>query len=162
MNTEIEKIYNLKKEVKYWRTMAARYKSQIEKNNALAENLKITMADVAYLKQMLSEKTAKVSVQEHIEASIGEVYPHFLPSMVQARSRKREIVDLRQTWMCLMYKYSGLSLHNIGQLAGGRDHSTVLHAKYKVENMVITEKAFGIGYEKIVKIMTDKLKSTEN
>lgn len=154
-------IHKLKREVKYWQTMAARYQQQLERQAAMADKLEICMADIDYLKQMLFEKVSKPSVQEHIEAAIGEVFPYFLPSMVSCRSRKGEIVELRHIWMQLMYKYSGLSLSKVGDIAG-RDHTTVIHAIYKVDAMCLYEKRFRIQYEKVLKNLIEKLQSKEN
>lgn len=165
MNTQTEnlntKIHQLKREVKYWQTKAMHYQQQIENQTAMSDKLELCMNDISYLKQMLFEKVAKTSVQEHIEAAIGEVYPHFLPSMVSCRSRKGEIVELRQIWMQLMYKYSGLSLSKVGDLAG-RDHTTVIHAIHKVDAMCLYEKRFRMQYEKVLKNLISKLHSTEN
>lgn len=158
---EENQILILKREVKYWQKVAARYQSQIENQSTMAAKLEICMADVDYLKQMLGEKMKRVSVQEHIEAAIGEVYPHFLPSFVASRSRKGEIVELRHIWMQLMYKYSGLSLQKIGNIAG-RDHSTIIHAIHKVDALCHYEKRFRLQYDKVLKILIEKLHSKEN
>lgn len=165
MNTQTEnlntKIHQLKREVKYWQTMANRYQQQIESNAALADKLTICMADIDYLKQMLLDKATRPSVQEHIEAAIGEVFPHFLPSLISCRSRKGELVEVRQIWMQLMYKYSGLSLSKVGDLAG-RDHTTVIYAIQKVDALCLFDKRFKIQYDKVLKILVSKLHSTEN
>ena len=63
MNTQTEnlntKIHQLKREVKYWQTMAARYQQQIENQTEMSDKLQLCMNDIAYLKQMLFEKVAK-------------------------------------------------------------------------------------------------------
>ena len=158
---EENQILRLKREVKYWQTIAARYQQQIEKQSAMSDKLETCLADVQYLKQMLAEKVKNTSVQEHIEAAIGEVYPHFLPSMVKCTSRKGEIVEMRHIWMQLMYKFSGISLVKIGKMCN-RDHSTILHAIRKVDALCLYDKRFRRQYEKVLKIVMDKLQSTEN
>ena len=165
MTTQIENptttIYRLKREVKYWQTKAMHYQQKIENQTEMSDKLEICMNDIAYLKQMLFEKVAKTSVQEHIEAAIGEVYPHFLPSFISCRSRKGELVELRHIWMQLMYKYSGLSLSKVGNLAG-RDHTTVIHAINKVDAMCLYEKRFRANYTKVLNILIANLHSKEN
>jgi chromosomal replication initiation ATPase DnaA len=63
--------------------------------------------------------------------------------------------------MQLMYKYSGLSLSKVGDIAG-RDHTTVIHAIHKVDAMCLYEKRFRLRYEKVLKNLIDKLHSKEN
>ena len=48
------------------------------------------------------------------------------------RSRTKEIANARQLAMYLLREENGLSLINIGELLGGRDHSTVRHGVEKV------------------------------
>lgn len=165
MNTQTENlnvtIHKLKREVKYWQTMAARYQQQIEAQTAMAEKLEICMADVEHLKKMLAEKVAQPTVQEKIEGAMAQVFPHFLPSMITSRSRKSEMVELRHIWLQLMYKYSGLSLAKVGNLAG-RDHTTVIHAINKVDAMCLYEKRFRANYTKVLNILIANLHSKEN
>ena len=165
MNTNTDNpsvtITKLKRELKYWRTLAVRYQVQIEAQSAMSEKLEICMNDVEHLKKMLSEKVAQPTVQEKIEMAIAKVYPHFLPSMVSCRSRKGEIVELRHIWMQLMYKFSGISLCKIGSICG-RDHSTILHAINKVDAMCLYEKRFRANYTKVLNILIENLHSKEN
>ena len=48
------------------------------------------------------------------------------------RSRTKEIANARQLAMFLLREEHGLSLINIGELLGGRDHSTVRHGVEKI------------------------------
>ena len=52
---------------------------------------------------------------------------------LQARGRERHVLLPRQVGMYLARKLTPLSLEQIGEYFGGRDHSTVLHACRKVE-----------------------------
>ena len=51
---------------------------------------------------------------------------------LQGRSRTKEIANARQLAMYLLREENGLSLIQIGELLGGRDHSTVRHGVDKV------------------------------
>ena len=51
------------------------------------------------------------------------------------KSREPEIVVARQMWHYFSHKMTNLSLWDIGQEAGGKNHSTVLHSIKKVINM---------------------------
>lgn len=55
------------------------------------------------------------------------------PADLHSRKRNRSIVVPRQICMYLTRKLTNLSLEQIGQYFGGRDHSTVLHAIEKIE-----------------------------
>ena len=48
------------------------------------------------------------------------------------RSRTKEVANARQLAMYLLREENGLSLINIGELLGGRDHSTVRHGVEKI------------------------------
>lgn len=159
-NTENQTIYRLKKEVSYWQTMAKRYAEKIEDVRDLKENLNTCQKDIEFLKAMLADKHKLTSVQEHIEITLAEFYPFFIPSMIKSKSRKREVVELRHIWMSLMYKYAGLSLCNIGK-ASDRDHSTILHAVHKVNDICTFDKAYAATYDLIRKSLVKKLESTK-
>lgn len=64
------------------------------------------------------------------------------PSSINTRSRKREVVLVRQVAMYLAKKYLDLSTSKIGQYIGNRDHATVLHACKTITNLAETDKQF--------------------
>ena len=64
------------------------------------------------------------------------------PSALNTRSRKREVVLVRQVAMYLAKKYLDLSTSKIGQYIGKRDHATVLHACKTITNLAETDKQF--------------------
>ena len=61
---------------------------------------------------------------------------------VFSKSRKRDYVLVRQVSMYLAQKYTKMPASRIGQLIGGRDHSTVLHSCSTVEQRLKVDKAF--------------------
>ena len=63
-------------------------------------------------------------------------------SAINTRSRKREVVLVRQVSMYLAKKHLDLSTSKIGQYVGDRDHATVLHACKTVTNLADTDKQF--------------------
>ena len=63
-------------------------------------------------------------------------------SAINTRSRKREVVLVRQVSMFLAKKYLDMSTSKIGQYVGNRDHATVLHACKTVANLADTDKQF--------------------
>ena len=61
---------------------------------------------------------------------------------VFSRSRKRDYVLVRQVSMYLAQKYTKMPASRIGQLIGGRDHSTVIHSCTTVEQRLKVDKSF--------------------
>jgi chromosomal replication initiator protein len=61
---------------------------------------------------------------------------------VFSKSRKRDYVIVRQVSMYLAQKYTKMPASRIGQLIGGRDHSTVIHSCSTVEQRLKIDKSF--------------------
>ncbi|MBA3763976.1 MAG: chromosomal replication initiation protein DnaA, partial [Actinobacteria bacterium] len=53
---------------------------------------------------------------------------------LMSKSRSRPLTQARHIAMYLTRENTGLSLMKIGEVFGGRDHTTVLHAIHKVED----------------------------
>ncbi len=80
-----------------------------------------------------SEKS-RLNIQQ-IAQAVAEYYHISLKSMC-GKQRDKHIVMPRQIAMYLMRQETQASLLEIGQLFGGRDHSTVLHACEKIDRVV--------------------------
>jgi chromosomal replication initiator protein len=61
---------------------------------------------------------------------------------VFSKSRKRDYVIVRQVSMYLAQKYTKMPAARIGQLIGGRDHSTVIHSCSTIEQRLKVDKSF--------------------
>ena len=70
-----------------------------------------------------------------IAQAVAEYYHISLEDMC-GKQRDKHIVMPRQVAMYLMRQETQASLFEIGQLFGGRDHSTVLHACEKIDQAV--------------------------
>lgn len=97
----------------------------------------------------LAERIIKraVKVDNHpltIDDIVEKVCHHYGVSQqqVMSRSRKRDYVLVRQVSMYLAQKYTRMPASRIGQLIGGRDHSTVIHSCTTVEQRLKVDKAF--------------------
>jgi len=97
----------------------------------------------------LAERIIKraVKIDNHpltIDDIIEKVCHHYGVSQqnVISKSRKRDYVQVRQISMYLAQKYTKMPASRIGQLIGGRDHSTVLHSCSAVEQRLKVDKAF--------------------
>ena len=88
----------------------------------------------------LAERVIKraVKVDNHpltVDDILDKVCHHFGVTVddVFSKSRKRQYVEVRQVSMYLAQKYTRMPASRIGQLIGGRDHSTVIHSCSQVE-----------------------------
>ena len=97
----------------------------------------------------LAERIIKraVKVDNHpltIDDILEKVCQHFgvAQQHVFSKSRKRDYVEARQVSMYLAKKYTKMPDSRIGQLIGGRDHSTVIHSCTTVEKRLMVDKAF--------------------
>ena len=97
----------------------------------------------------LAERIIKraVKVDNHpltVDDILESVCTHFGVEQrhVFSKSRKRDYVIVRQVSMYLAQKYTKMPASRIGQLIGGRDHSTVLHSCTTVEQRLQVDKSF--------------------
>ena len=97
----------------------------------------------------LAERVIKraVKVDNHpltIDDILEKVCQHFgvTQQEIMSKSRKRGFVQVRQVSMYLAQKYTKMPASRIGQLIGGRDHSTVIHSCSAIEQRLKTDKAF--------------------
>lgn len=104
----------------------------------------------------LAERIIKKVVREsnkpiNIDNIIDVVCNHYElePSAIHTKSRKREVVQVRQVAMYLAKKHTDFSSSKIGQLIGGKDHATVLHACKIVKDQCEVDKAFRAELESI-------------
>lgn len=86
-----------------------------------------------------------------VDDILDKVCGHFNVSVddVFSKSRKRQFVEVRQLSMYLAQKYTRMPASRIGQLIGGRDHSTVIHSCSKVESKLKLDHNF---YDEVTSI----------
>ena len=100
--------------------------------------------DLNLAKSMLKnfiKNTSKEISMEYIQKLVCE-YFEVPVEMVKSKTRKREIVQVRQISMYLAKNHTKTSLKSIGNFFGGRDHSTVIYACQTVEDLIDTDKKF--------------------
>jgi len=93
-----------------------------------------------------------------IEDIVEKVCKHFElePAAIHTKSRKREVVQVRQIAMYLAKKHTDSSSSKIGQLIGNKDHATVLHACKIVKDQFEVDKSFRAEVEEIEAILRKK------
>jgi chromosomal replication initiator protein len=79
-----------------------------------------------------SVDTKPLSV-EHVQQVVAEYYGISVEEM-RSKRRDKHIVFPRQVAMFLIREEIAMSLPAIGQVFGGRDHTTVLHSYEKIFN----------------------------
>ncbi len=104
-------------------------------------------------KKPITIELARKMIDNYVKHSVKEVsidyiqkivYDHFgLPlEQINAKTRKREIVQARQVAMYFSKKHTKSSLAAIGLQCGNKNHATVLHACKTVSNLIDTDKTF--------------------
>lgn len=68
---------------------------------------------------------------------------------INSKTRKREIVQIRQICFYFADKYTNLSLQDIGQKLAGSHHSTVIHGIKAVNNLIDTDRVVASDIQKI-------------
>ena len=114
-------------------------------NSLMAYSIVYNSAIDMHLAERIIKRAVKVDNHPLTIDDITEkVCQHFgVPQQqVFSKSRKRELVQARQICMYLAQKYTKMPASRIGQLIGGRDHSTVLHSCSTVESRLKVDKAF--------------------
>ena len=85
------------------------------------------------LADLLRAHEKKVTIDE-IQRKVAEYYAIKLSDMMSAR-RAREVARPRQVAMYLAKKLTPRSLPEIGRRFGGRDHTTVMHAVKRIDEL---------------------------
>jgi chromosomal replication initiator protein len=117
-------------------------------------NGRTTTLDAAMdiLSDVLRSYERRITIDE-IQRKVAEHYTLRLSDMHSSR-RSRNVARPRQIAMYLCKKLTPRSLPEIGRKFGGRDHTTVMHAIRKIEEMSDADIAFADE----VKLITRKLK----
>ena len=71
---------------------------------------------------------------ENIQKTVADYYKIKVSEMY-SRKRSRNVARPRQVAMALAKELTQLSLPDIGEAFGGRDHTTVLHACRKIADL---------------------------
>ncbi|MCZ6879626.1 MAG: chromosomal replication initiator protein DnaA, partial [Gammaproteobacteria bacterium] len=103
------------------------------------------------LRDLLAVQEKLVTV-ENIQKIVAEYYKIRLADMLSKR-RSRSIARPRQIAMSLAKELTSHSLPEIGDLFGGRDHTTVLHACRKIKQLRESENRVREDYQNLLRTM---------
>ncbi len=94
--------------------------------------ISLTVAKEA-LRDLLAAQNRQVSI-ENIQKTVADYYKLKVADM-HSKARSRSVARPRQVAMYLTKELTRLSLPEIGQSFGGRDHTTVLHAHRQIASL---------------------------
>lgn len=103
--------------------------------------VELTMEVARAAMSSLGNDTRETSLSSHQIAEAVAEYYHVPLDLICGKQRDKHIVVPRQIAMYLIRQETQASLLEIGQLFGGRDHSTVLHACEKIDQAMNTNVA---------------------
>jgi len=122
-------------------------------NSLLAQSILFKREIDMSLAERIIKKAVRIIENKPItiEEIIAKVCEHYKmdESVLHTKSRKREIVQVRQVAMFLAKKHTDISTSKIGHLIGNRDHATVLHACKIMKDLVEVDKEIRADIEEI-------------
>ena len=74
-------------------------------------------------------------------------------SDLHSRKRSRQIARPRQMAMALAKELTSMSLPEIGDAFGGRDHTTVLHAQRKIKALLQTDPKIKEDHQALLRLL---------
>ncbi|MBR4917927.1 MAG: chromosomal replication initiator protein DnaA [Bacteroidales bacterium] len=109
------------------------------------------LAQASLNHKAITVELAKEMVDKYVKTNAKEISIEYIQKIIcdyfkistdaiNAKTRKREIVQARQLSMYFARKYTKLPLSIIGAYCGNKDHATVLHACRTVNNLYETDK----------------------
>lgn len=114
------------------RTLEGRLTKVIFAAKLHEEPISVTLARSA-LNEAVSEGKEEITAESVLAAVTA--YYRLSKADIVGKSKKKEIVIPRQICCYLMYDLLSLPLSAIGKQLGGRDHTTILYSRDKVEEM---------------------------
>ena len=114
------------------RELEGALKRVIAYSRFVGQGLTVDLAREA-LKDLLALQFRQISV-ENIQRTVADYYKIKVAEMYSKR-RSRNVARPRQMAMALAKELTQLSLPDIGEAFGGRDHTTVLHACRKITEL---------------------------
>ena len=121
--------------------------------------------------QPIDEELTERALQDLIPQSDTEIPPQVIMEETASyftlttgdlvsKSRSRPLTTARHIAMYIMRECTGLSLVKIGEIFGGRDHTTVLHGIKKVEDEMRARDATFRQVQDVTRIVRSRVRST--
>ncbi len=104
------------------------------------------------LKDLLAVQNRQISI-ENIQKTVADYFKIKVADMY-SKKRTRNLARPRQMAMYLARELTDLSYPEIGQAFGGRDHTTVLHACGKIEELKSADQNLRRDYNLLIQVLT--------
>jgi chromosomal replication initiator protein len=104
------------------------------------------------LRDLIALQDRLVNV-ENIQKTVAEYFKIRVADLLSAK-RTRSVTRPRQAAMALAKELTNHSLPEIGQMFGGRDHTTVLHACRKVQELKESDNKFAEDYSNLLRTLS--------
>ncbi len=104
------------------------------------------------LKDLLAVQNRQISI-ENIQKTVADYFKIKVADMY-SKKRTRILARPRQMAMYLARELTDLSYPEIGQSFGGRDHTTVLHACSKIEELKNSDATLRKDYNLLIQVLT--------
>jgi chromosomal replication initiator protein len=103
------------------------------------------------LKDLLAVQNRQVSI-DNIQKTVADYYKIKVGEMY-SKKRMRSLARPRQVAMALAKELTPMSLPDIGEAFGGRDHTTVLHACRKIQELVESDSDISRDYVTLLQML---------
>ncbi|MDH5480081.1 MAG: chromosomal replication initiator protein DnaA [Nitrosomonas sp.] len=103
------------------------------------------------LKDLLAVQNRQISI-DNIQKTVAEYYKIKVSEMY-SKKRTRVIARPRQMAMAIAKELTPLSLPDIGEAFGGRDHTTVLHGYRKIKELRASDPIVNRDYNALIHIL---------
>lgn len=107
------------------------------------------------LQNLITPNEPVIVTGELIQEKVADYYQMRVEDF-KAKKRTKNIAFSRQIAMYLCREMTDLSLPKIGELFGGRDHTTVLHACEKISEALQTDQSLQLTISKIKQSLTSR------
>jgi chromosomal replication initiator protein len=115
----------------------------------------ITLESVQDVLRDLLRSNERIVTIEEIQKHVAEHFRIRLADMFSAR-RARAVARPRQVAMYLCKQLTPRSLPEIGRKFGGRDHTTVIHAVRKIEELMVTDRTLNEDIELLRRMLSGR------
>ena len=103
------------------------------------------------LKDLLAVQSRQISI-ENIQKTVADYYKIKVSEMY-SKKRSRIVARPRQMAMAIAKELTSLSLPDIGEAFGGRDHTTVLHGYRKINELRVSDPVVSRDFNALILIL---------
>ncbi|WP_350116628.1 chromosomal replication initiator protein DnaA [Nitrosomonas sp.] len=103
------------------------------------------------LKDLLAVQSRQISI-ENIQKTVADYYKIKVSEMY-SKKRSRIVARPRQMAMAIAKELTALSLPDIGEAFGGRDHTTVLHGYRKINELRVSDPVVNRDFNALILIL---------